>query len=339
MTLGRFSFVTVSFETEFALLRLQARSMALFLPEEMCEEIVVLDNSNKGIDAEDRLSLLNEYGGLASRVRVLRPADVVRIPGSVGWRSQQVLKLCVAEQLRAERYVVLDAKNHFVRTPSVDFFVAPDGRSRVNAYGYEQHPHRRNLEHVLTYLGLDPSQYVQRFAATVTPFVLDRDLVRSMVDDVEQKSGRPFAEEFVAQELTEFFLYAGWVIASGRSLEDVFDFHQVFCPVVWPRLADRRGVEESVRQAHERKAPLFAVHRRAFVQLDADGGRTLARFWSDRGLFESTDAAQRFIHDFQQAFTRTERFKRLRELRYRALTVLRRARRRLSASRSLLRRA
>ena len=324
-----FDFVSVVFETEFPLLRLQARSMARFLPESLCREIIVLDNSTRGMPGGERDALLAEYGGLRPRVRVLRPSDVARVPGMVGWQSQQVLKLLVAEHLGADRYVVLDAKNHFVDTPDVGFFQSPDDRARVNTYGYEQHPLRPNLEHVLEYVGVDPAPYVGSFTATVTPFVLDRELVLAMVADIEARSGRPFAEEFAAHELTEFFLYTAWIVARGRPLEDVFDFHQVFCPVVWPRRADRAGVEAAIAQARSGRTPLFAVHRRALNRLDDEGARALATYWTDLGLFESVPAAERFVRDFRAAFVRTERAKKVRELPYRAVTVLRRARHRL----------
>jgi hypothetical protein len=71
------------------------------------------------------------------------------------------------------------------------------------------------------------------------------------------------------------------------------------------------------------------VHRRALNRLDDEGARALATYWTDLGLFESVPAAERFVRDFRAAFVRTERAKKVRELPYRAVTVLRRARHRL----------
>jgi hypothetical protein len=266
-------------------------------------------------------------------VRVLRPEQVADLPRMVGWRSQQVMKLLVARQLDAERYVALDAKNHFVATPDREFFEAPDGRPRVNAYSYRDHPLRPDLVRVLTYVGLDPAPWIDRFTATVTPFVLDRPTVTALVTDIETRSGRPFAEEFLHHDLTEFFLYSGWLVSQGHDLDKVFDLHQVFCPSVWPRSATPAGVEEAARQARERGTPIFAVHRRAFVQLDAEAVDRLAEFWVGVGLFDSVAQVRDFVKDFQESFARTERAKRLREAPQRAMTLVRRTRRSLNSRR------
>lgn len=323
----RLSFVSVVFEAELALLELQARSMARFVPADLAREIVLIDNTARGLPAAARTRLLEQYGHLAPAVRVLRPDDIARVPGAIGWRTQQVLKLAVAEQLSGDLYVVLDAKNHFVDVLEAADLVGPDGRPRANAYGYRTHPLRPNLEHVLTYLGLDPAPHVDRFTATVTPFVLDTGLVREMIRDVEARAGRPFAQEFVARELTEFFLYAGWILRSGRRLEDVYSLDLERCPTVWPKAATRAGVEEAVATVVERDAPLFAVHRRALATLDPDAVGALAAFWAERGLFPTADAARAFVAEFQRTYRRTARVQRLRELPYRLRSVPRKVRR------------
>ena len=209
------AFVTVVFESERLLLELQARSIAIFLVPELVAEIVVIDNSKCGLGVDARSRLLAEYGPLAPLVRFLRPADICDVPATTGWRSQQVFKLAVAGQLTSQRYVVLDAKNHFVAVPDLGYFEAPDGRARVNTYGYENHPLRPAFENVMKYLSLDPKAYLDRFTATVTPFVMDVPLVKAMMADIAQRGGTSFAKEFVANDLLEFFLYSGWIIHYG----------------------------------------------------------------------------------------------------------------------------
>jgi Family of unknown function (DUF6492) len=320
--------VSVVFEAELPLLQLQARSVAANVPPELVDEIIVIDNCARGMPPDAVARLRENYGPLRDRMRVLRPKDIGPVPGAVGWRSQQVLKLCVAKLISSERYLVLDAKNHFVRTLRSDFVEAPDGRARVNVYGYQTHRLRPDLEHVLSYLGLDSSGQVECFTATVTPFVLDTGIVRAMIADIEQKAGRNFGQEFIARDLTEFFLYSGWIIAGGRSLHDVFDLHQVACPVVWPKAATLAGVETAITAATERQTPVFTVHRRALARLDPAAGGTLARFWVDRGLFGSLEQADQFITDFQQAYQREMRKQRLRELPHRLRSLPHRVKRR-----------
>jgi hypothetical protein len=331
MATRRLTFVSVVFEAEYSLLRLQARSMAAFLVRDLVAEIVVIDNSARGMPPATAAALLGEYGDLSPRVRVLRPRDICRFPGTTGWRSQQILKICTASHLTTERYVVLDAKNHFVSTVPPEFFEAPDGRPRAQAHSYEQHPHRPALEQALQYLGLDPADHVGRFTATVTPFVLDVGIVTSLIHGIERRSRRDFAREFIANDVTEFLLYGAWIVASGRSLDDVYQLHADSWPVVWPRSAHRAGVEEAIRLAGEAQAPVFTVHRKALGRLDAEACRSLAAYWTSRGLFPSTADAGRFLADVVREIDRARLRKRIRirELPHRAKDVPRRLRRKL----------
>jgi hypothetical protein len=306
--------VSVVYETEYALLRLQARSLRVYLPPETVREIIVIDNSVRPLPQQQRRELLREYGRLAGLVRILRPEEICRSRGLTGWRGQQVLKLCVADRVSCRRYLVLDAKNHFVSRFDLGFVTAPDGRATATMYGYGSHPLRPAFEHVLTYLGLDPTPHLDRFTATVTPFVLDRDLVQPMIRDLEHRSGRPFAQEFLANGLTEFILYSAWIIASGRDLAEVFAVHDVFCPVIWPRAATAEGCRDAIATAVVGRAPVFSAHRRALARLDTEATSLLAQFWTERGLFPTAEQAAGFVQRFQRDYPRQERRQRLRSL-------------------------
>jgi len=320
--------VSVVFEAEFSLLRLQARSVARFVPPELADQIIVIDNSARGMPPELTRQLLEDYGPLATQVTILRPDRISPVTGAVGWRSQQVLKLCVAELITNDRYLVLDAKNHFVRPLRREFVAAPDGRSRVTAYSYRTHRLRPDLEHVLSYLGLDPAPYIDRFTATVTPFVLDTGTVRAMTADIAGRAGREFGQEFAANDLTEFFLYSGWIAAGGRELSEVFDLQDVACPVIWPKAANVAGVQAAIASEAERQTPVFAVHRRALAQLDPAGAAALAEFWTERGLFGSLPEAGRFIADFQQGYRRELRRQQVRDLPVKVRSLPRKLKRR-----------
>ena len=322
----RLSFVTVVFESEFCLLQLQAASIAAFLPESVIAELVVIDNSAKGMGAARSAALLSAYGDHAPLVRIVRPAEICALPPALGWRSQQVLKLAIAEQLHADRYVVLDAKNHFVATPDPAFFVAPDGRARVNVYSYETHPLRPAFENVMKYLDLPAADHVGRFTATVTPFVLEVGLVKALMADISARSGKTFAEEFVSQELLEFILYSGWIVARGTDLSEVFDFHQVFCPNIWPRGSSVDKVSEAIEKARTKGTPLFSVHRTALARMEPEGVALLSAFWLERGLFGSGAEAERFVADFRKDFAKAEFYRKVRSIPYRAASKVKKMR-------------
>lgn len=318
------AFVTIVFDAELELLRLQARSMALYAPADLVQEIVVIDNSARPLAAASVERLLADYGPLRPRVRVLRAAEVTTVPLTKGWRSQQVQKLAIADLLAAPRYVVLDAKTHLIFPLCRDFLEGADGRPTVNVYSYVDHPLRDVLCDVLRYLDVDPAPHIAQFTATVTPFVFDTALMREMMRWIEARSGRRFADEFVLRELTEFFLYSGWLLATGRKLEDVYRFHQRFCQIIWGHLyavEDCVGAIDAARAARE---PFFSVHRKAIAEFGDAQIALVAGFWHERGLFATARDADTFLRGFRDGFVRHRRFDRVRAVPAQVATVLRR---------------
>lgn len=278
--------VTVCFEAELQMVELQARSLGRYLDPEHVTSVLLLDNTRSGLPAAFVDRLLPTYGPLADRVRVLRAQDVATLPSAAGWRTQQILKLEIARQITSPRYVTLDAKNHLVAPARPDFFEAADGRVLVASYSYATHPLQPSLRHVLTYLGLDPAPYVDHFPATVTPYVLETDAVLSLLDGLAP--GRSFADEFARNDLTEFFLYAGWLLKQG-TLEERYDLSGAASPVVWPGGATAEGIERTLAVAREGRSPFFSVHRNALPRLDAAASSALVAFWVERGLVGSAD--------------------------------------------------
>ncbi len=310
----RLTIVTVVFETEVALLRLQARSVDRYFPGAALESLIVIDNSAHGLPGRARQRLVRDYGVHGPKVRFLRPDMLAQVPRASGWLVQQVLKLEAARHVATSHYLVLDAKDHFVRASAVADFIGPDGLPRIPAYSYRTHPLRPQLETVLTYLGIDPAAYVDRFSATVTPFALETGEVgRMMASIASRRADGDFAREFVEHGLLEFFLYAGWLLSERGSLERVFDLLDTSCPKVWKGTATRAGVRAAVAMADRDDAPVFSVHRRALPRLPWAALVVLAEFWARRDLFDSRGAALRFALAFRVQYVVREVARKVRQ--------------------------
>jgi hypothetical protein len=310
----RHTLVTVVFESEVELLRLQARSVRAYVTPDVVSGLVVIDNTARGLRRSRWAALLGEYGEHAGRVRRLRPGDIAdRVPGVHGWTTQQVLKLQVATQVTTPRYLVLDAKDHFVNPLEPAFLEAPDGRPRVSAHPFTRHPLRASLERALGYVGLDPADHVNRFTLTVTPFVFDTGRVLEMIADIEASSGRPFAVEFTDKGLTDFFTYSAWLLAQGRSLDDYFDLSRPPCPKVWPGRATFAAVQEAVRSVDDEHQPVLSVHRRALARLDRRSIDVLSALWVDRGLLANECEARAFVRAFRASYLSGEARRKVRE--------------------------
>jgi Family of unknown function (DUF6492) len=302
----KYSFVTVVYEVECDLLALQARSMQRYCPEKMIDSIVVIDNSLHPLPRDKKLRLIAEYGRFAKFVRILRAEEIARIPETNSYTAQQILKLMVATHVQTERYVVLDAKNHFVFSLTPEFLEAPDGRARIHVHSYKNHLMRGCLVNVLSYLGIYSDDCLNTFTICGTPFVMYTDIVRKLIHDISENEHARFETVFVRNKLTEFFLYTGYIMQSGISVKSLYDFHQLFPPSVWPNTADEKGCTLAITRSNESQTPLFGVHRMAIAALGQRQRNLIAGFWFNRGLFETKDAANLFLLTFRRRYMQSQ---------------------------------
>lgn len=297
------TFVTVVFEPEVALLRLQARSLARFLDAESVAAIIVLDNCAGGMGRARRRTVLAEFGPtLAPRVTFTRTRELGVETGAEGWRSQQAAKLLIARIIPTPHYVILDAKHHLIAPADAADFVDAHGRARGGSHAYTEHPLRADLERTLRYLGADENSIVDRiaeFPQTQTPFVIDTGIARRMLDDVERSSNRRFGDEFERARLLEFFLYSGWSMLRGDGAP--ISGETVQAPTIWPGHADQQQAAATIQEAEDSGAAWFGVHRRALARADAATRQRIAALWVDRGLLEP-DEARRFISRFRLVY-------------------------------------
>ena len=295
--------VTVVFEPELALLRLQARSLARFLDPRGVAQLVVLDNCAGGMGRRHRRAVLDSLGPtLAPRTTIVRTAELGVDSGTRGWRSQQAAKLLIARRIRTPHYVILDAKNHLIGPASAHDFVDAAGAARGGVHSYAAHPLRPDLERTLRFLGADDdtvARMVASFPRTVTPFVVDTALAMRMLDDVERTAGAPFGTAFERAGLLEFFLYSGWsLLRAGRA---PVNGDVIQAPILWPGRATERGAAEAIDDAVASRAAWFAVHRRVLARADGPTRQRIAAFWVDRGLMSAPEAA-RFVRRFRMSY-------------------------------------
>lgn len=297
---------TVVFGAEIALLEVQARSLEQSFRAADIAEILVLDNGRRAMSPREVRRLLDAYGALADRVRILATTELVpEMPDAIGWRTQQIAKLVVAERVDTPHYLLLDAKNHLIRRAGADDLVGADGRAHGSSHSYLTHPLLPQLRTTLRFLGASPEQAdaaAADFPPTATPFVMDTALTRALVADVAARAGVPFAAEFERAGLTEFFLYAGWVQQRGPGLDAVFDGVPLPSPTVWPKARDAAGIERAIDEAVATDSAFFAVHRTALARGDSALRSRLARFWVERELFPDVRAAQAAIRRFRTRY-------------------------------------
>jgi uncharacterized protein DUF6492 len=296
---GRYSFVTVAHREDAKVLHLQARSLCRYLDRAIVAEIVVVENWQPGEELDWRGTLREELGDLAVRTVFLDAEEVAAIPSTArGWLRQQILKLMAARIVRSARYVILDAKNHLVFPLARGDLETSDGRMRTYTVDYTAHPMLGYLESALTYCGLDAQHNIDAFVPTTTPFAVPTSTVRELLHAVERRERSPFSEVFLANELSEFFLFGAYLLSSGRALSDFYELSGVKSQTIWPFHSPEASLEV-VKRAGGGRYPFFAIHRRAVPKLDQVVRNAVADLWHRRALFDSAAAGLRFLSEIE----------------------------------------
>jgi hypothetical protein len=294
------SLVTVAFRREIPFLRLQARSIRRYMDWASIGEIVVVgnDTDNARFAARFEREVLPEYGPLAPRVRFI-PIETLtpRNWPSGGWHMQQILKLRAASAVTTPHYVVLDAKNHFVRMATRDSFIAPDGRARSWTGSYRHHFEAR-FEGSVRRFGLDPGQFVDAFPPSVTPAVFGTETVLAMIADIEQAEQRRFEEVFLATPNghSEFLLYHAFLAARPGGLESAYAFGETPVVAVFAdKIEDEWRFNGVMFRAQSPSTFVFAVHRAAVGRMSARQRAIIADFWTSRRLIDRPEEAAEFL--------------------------------------------
>jgi Family of unknown function (DUF6492) len=293
----RYTFVTVGFCGERGLLKLQARSMRLYCPTGLIEEIIIVDNSPPPVSNGWYESVMYQYGKLAEFVRFIPGSRLFQTTSDTsGWWIQQVLKIKVSEIVGSDRYVLLDAKNHLINPLNRDFLEIGTGQPRINGHSFINDPMRDFLDCTLKYLGVDPAPHLEWFTRTTTPFTMLTREARELARYLDHREGDRIILAFQERKLTEFFLYSGFLLSKGL-LNSIYELNQPHSAQIWGETADLVGCEKAIQKAERSQSPFMAVHTKAIASMDKRSRLAIAKFWHARGLFPLVSDGVRFLRD------------------------------------------
>jgi uncharacterized protein DUF6492 len=292
---GAYTIVTVAYAVDQPFIELQAESLKTHLEPDasFVREIVIVDNQDAFPLCKDKI--LSCYGSFASRVRFIDAVEFGDMPPDSGWYRQQALKLLISRKIETPRYILLDAKNHLINRVSRSTVESKDGKLMYSyVHSYREHTLRHLVENACRYFAID-ERVIEQFMPTVTPFAISTQVARELLDYIEGQESRDFAQVFLARDeskrVTEFGLYAAYLIHSGRGFTRLYDLTGPKFRTIWgdveydlPRVLERAG-----------NSAFFSVHRTAFRNLDSGAAGALADFWHKHKLFSSRRAAKAFV--------------------------------------------
>lgn len=273
---------------------LQALSIdRLFDLSGLDEYVIVLNGAD---NAALKREMLNHLEGrisqtLRSKMRFIAPKDLPRGGDGSGWHGQQAIKLGLADAVATDTYLLLDAKNHFVRPASItDFF--HEGKP-ATVFSETQPNWETYVRASLEALDVYSEDQAARMMPTTTPYLMLTDEVRELIDKLERKYDKPLLQAMRSTVWgTEFFLYYAHLVSTGKPIPYTHApaiTHTLF--TTWPQ--DPAVVMSIIEGTSAKNVPMFGLHRNRLPQLTEDQrtaisemwGRYLLADWEDPGWF------------------------------------------------------
>jgi hypothetical protein len=291
MTRQPTTLVTVVFEGDALMLRLQARSIARYAQALPDTKIIVIENfrSRRSAAWRDRQRAL--YGSFAPNVSFVAAGDLIGKTRAEGWWKQQLLKLAIARRVETDTFLVLDGKSLLIRDLRHADIFAADGKPKMPVTGYAAHPLEWFFDKAVNYFALDRESLIGRFVETTPPFTIDTGICRDLIAEIERREGSAFEAAFLSTGVTEFFLYGAYILSRRQSLEAVYAIADPNCQTIWAHEASLAGSRAKIETARSEDNAFFAVHRRALGAMDLATIAMLADHIHQLGLDAPDDTA------------------------------------------------
>jgi hypothetical protein len=271
VSISMIDLITVVFSEELPVLRLQAHSITrYFTADDLGKIYIVINDDAMTIEQVDA----NWWGPYHDRVVVIHRSAWNVDYAENGWLTQQVLKLMVTELCTSKWSMILDAKTIFVKP-------VPKIATRPQVGVLDIYPvFDVSRQRVNTLFEVDLQK---QLGPGGVPFVLDNTLTREMILEITALTGQPFGTWFQQQGMvTEFILYAGYVLKKYGSYEILYDTKNTAitpCNLCHSEVA---AFDRKFKEMHS--STTVSIHRRAWQQLSTEQQNQYTEFLASRGI-------------------------------------------------------
>jgi hypothetical protein len=264
--------VTVVFQDELETLKIQARSIELYCQNIGMRSIYVMVNDSSLVDPA-------WYGAFADRVRIIPRSTYGCQWSEYGWVSQQVLKIYGAALSSNTWSMIVDAKTFFIQPLSIDQIFKNHCPQVGKLAIYPVFEASRAITNKLFGINLQ-----QQLGPGGVPFIMHNATVRSMIAEVERRSGQHFADYFQQQgRLTEFILYSGYLEYQYGGFDTLYlpEYKLLNTNVCHSEVS---LFDQKLQQMHQPNMLSVSVHRNAWSKLSKDQQQQYHKLLSQRGI-------------------------------------------------------
>jgi hypothetical protein len=271
--------VTVVFQEEIEILRIQAQSIDLYCQPNLVRNIRVIVNDSAEIAEQIDPAW---WGKFQDRVHIIPRDQYSAHWVDDGWVSQQALKIAGSAESCSGWAMVMDAKTVLTRPVDKTLWDA-QGRLRSGSLEiYSVFYPARDIVNQLFDIDL-----TTQLGPGGVPFFFKTDIVRSMITEIQYRTGESFIPWFQAQgRLTEFILYSGYVAACKSQVYNQQD--NAIVPV--NVCHSETGIFDIKLEQMNNSNPLtVGIHRRAWNTITSEQQQQYRDFLIRRGLTWAAD--------------------------------------------------
>ncbi len=312
-TNNKLDFVIVTFPVEIEMLYLQLKSIERFVDKGTMGRLYIFWNSSTAKTSTyigDVRAYIAGRPGLRDKTEFLLRDDIFGpddLFDSNGWRSQQALKIACSRFIREDFAVVLDTKNHFIRSVSYNDFISAEGRPYSHLVNYTRGDPSflRFLKSCCAYFGTPFDVTLSRAGLpTTTPLTIKKSTMLAMLDLIERREGTDILRAFFSsndlKETTEFLLYYAFVLKEFGNASNLYDRSSPMAATffsVSPK--NRPGIVDLLGRLDSEEIKVLGIHRKRFRRLGEEEKEKFREIWISSGLFADTVECNRFLAAMQ----------------------------------------
>tara|TARA_Y100001956_G_C4129596_1_gene192801 strand:+ start:11154 stop:12998 length:1845 start_codon:yes stop_codon:yes gene_type:complete len=296
--MGLVDLVVVFYEKEVDLLKVLARSIEVHCTREIVDKVFFINNSTNSVVGKDSFEkeVKPVFDKFSDRVNLIDAKDfgIDYKSGADSYTAQQALKLLFSRVTDKQFYLVLDAKNHFIRTLDYNDLFSKESKPIAHLQihgGYLG----TCLKESCNYLDVEIDLSVPTLP-TVTPYLMKTSIVHDLLNEVEKREGHGIYELIDKNnKITEFLLYCAYIKFLG-AIEDIYHIEGKPYATLFAKWPEKeKDVKHVLQSTNNAGVWMFSVHSKRFEQLRSSEVEFIANMWVERKLFSNIQNAKEFI--------------------------------------------
>ena len=291
--------ITIVFQAELPLLEIQARSFDLYIKPQDVNQITIMVNDNDYV--ADMID--TKWWGQHSDKVVVKTTSQYDLIGD-GWDNQQALKLLGAAESETKWSVVFDAKTWLIKPLDTQESQLFDTQGRPNVGRMHLSPHFESAKvFVEQYYGIEIEMVL---GPSGVPYVFHNDDVREMIAGIPNFLNFFQTAQRSPTLLTEFVLYAGYIIKKYGSVEVIYNPNKLKIDptqktyINVANLADWEvnNFDTFIKTINDPKTLTASIHRRTYQHLTQEQLLTWVLFLKQKHLITDTTETQNLLNTY-----------------------------------------